>query len=197
MYTLTQVLYNLFPVIACIVLILGIKRHSIQLIISSLWVSLIGIALHFQASGGQILGSYFNYGNATIYSLDLFVLVISFLIIISHLSFNHLIFKYLSHLINSFVVIAGLIVIINLWMNAFFIENRLEGSPILQVALFNKTQYCSYKYIFYKIAKDGSVHYLCPDHYGLIPSAGKLDVKPDFITTQLTLPIKNNEQHKI
>lgn len=190
MYTLARVIYYLFPVIAFILLIIGIKRSAIQLIISSLWLSLIAIILHFQASGGQILGSYFNYFNSSIYTLTLVVLFVSFLQVISHLSFNHYVIKLISGMVNSFILVGSLIVLVNLWINAFFIENRMEGSPILQIALFNKPEYCSYKYIFYKIAKDGSVYYLCPDHYGLVPSMGRLDVSPDFITTQLSLPGK-------
>ena len=60
----------------------------------------------------------------------------------------------------------------------------------MQVALFKKADYCNYKYIFYKVAKDGAVTYLCPNYYGLIPSIGRLDISPDFIATQLSIPIK-------
>lgn len=60
----------------------------------------------------------------------------------------------------------------------------------MQVALFNKPHYCHNKYIFYKIAPDSTVMYLCPNYYGFIASIGYLATSPDFIATQLSLPVK-------
>ncbi|HAU0197920.1 TPA: type I secretion system protein LssZ, partial [Legionella pneumophila] len=58
------------------------------------------------------------------------------------------------------------------------------------VALLEKPDYCNYRYIFYKVALDGTVYYLCPNHYGLIPSIGRLSISPDFIASQLSIPSK-------
>jgi hypothetical protein len=184
MYMLAQVIHCFFPIIALFLLIIGIKNNAIHYIISSLWLSIIALALHFQASGGQILGSYFNYTNATIYTLNLLVLFIALLRVIIHLRINHYLLRFFSSLFSASIVIGILLVLTNLWINALFIENRLKGTPVMQVALFNKPDYCGYRYVFYKVALDGSVHYLCPEHYGLIPSTGRLSVNPDFIASQ-------------
>jgi len=66
----------------------------------------------------------------------------------------------------------------------------MPGTPIMQVATFSKADYCAYRYTFYKVAKNGTVMYLCPNHYGLIPSIGRLAISPDFIASQLSPPNK-------
>lgn len=191
MYLLTQAIYCCFPLIALYFLITGIKKNTIYPIISSLWLSLIALIIHYQASGGQILGSYFNYLNATTYSLNLIILSLSLIAIISHLSHESL-FKYSATLIQSLITIGCVLVLINLWVNAFFIEKRMPGTPVMQVALIQKPDYCSYRYMFYKVAADGTVLYLCPNHYGLIPSVGSLFVRPDFIMGHLSV---RNKKH--
>lgn len=190
MHISSQIIHGLFPIVALILMFIGIKRQAIYYIISALWISIIALIINFQYSEGQILGSYFNYTNATIYTTNLLILMVSVFLIINHLLVNTTVYRYLSSLFKAFVLIGCMMVLINLWTNAHFIENRMPGTPVMQVTLLNKTQYCSYKYVFYKVNTDGSVLYLCPNHYGLIPSIGKLLVSPDFITTQLSRPIK-------
>jgi hypothetical protein len=190
MYTLAKLIQDLFPIIALILLIIGSKRNAIYYIISSLWLSLIAVLIHFQFSGNQIFGSYFNYFNAAVYSFNLLVLLIALIRVISHLSVNSSILKITCSFVNAFMVIGASLVITNLWINAFFIENKMKGTPVMQVALIHKPDYCANKYIFYKVASDSSVMYLCPNHYGLIPSVGHLATSPDFIATQLSLPVK-------
>lgn len=190
MYLLTKIIHCFFPALALILLVIGIKRKAIYYVISALWLSLIALIIHFQSSGGQILGSYFNYTNAAIYSINLVILFVALIRIISHLSIDNDAFRYLSSLAKALIVIGSLLVIINLWINAFFIDKRMPGTPIMQVASFNKLDYCTYRYIFYKVNTDGSVMYLCPNYYGLIPSVGKLAISPDFIASQLSLPSK-------
>ncbi len=190
MHLFSVIIHCLFPLIAFVFLMIGIKKNAIYYVISSLWLSLIALIIHFQYSGGQIFGSYFNYINAFIYSANLIVLFVSLVLIISHLSINNRMFRYTSSLFKAIVVIGSVLVIVNLWVNAFFIENRLKGTPVMQVALFEKASYCSYRYIFFKVSTDGSVSYLCPNHYGLIPAIGKLKDNPNFITSQLSLTTK-------
>ncbi|CAM2910005.1 hypothetical protein [Legionella worsleiensis] len=192
MYNLAKVIHCIFPLMAFILLIIGIKRKAIYYIISALWLSIIALVIHFQTSGGEILGSYFNYVNAAIYSINLVILFIALMQIIAHLSRDTTLFRSLSTLLQSALVIGGLLLITNLWINAYFIENRMTGTPVMQVALLQKPDYCSYRYIFYKVAPNGSVYYLCPNHYGLIPSIGQLEISPDFIMTQLSVPNKKN-----
>lgn len=192
MYLLAKIIHSIFPVIALILLIIGIKRNAIHFVISALWISLISLIIHYQTSGGEILGSYFNYTNAAIYTVNLLVLFFSLIRILSHLSIDNDVFRYTSSLAKAFIVIGSLLVITNLWINAYFIADRMPGTPVMQVATFNKIDYCEYRYIFYKVNPDGSVMYLCPNHYGLIPSVGHLAVSPDFIASQLSLPNKKH-----
>ncbi|HEM0296927.1 TPA: type I secretion system protein LssZ, partial [Legionella pneumophila] len=154
MHILAKVIHCIFPLIALTLLIIGIKRNAIYYIISSLWVSLISLVIHYQTSGGEILGTYFNYINATIYTINLFVLCLSLVYVLWHLSNDNVAFKIVSSLFQSFIVIGALLVVINLWINAYFIENRLTGTPVMQVALLEKPEYCDYRYIFYKVALD-------------------------------------------
>lgn len=190
MHMLSKFIHCVFPLIGLILLCIGIKRQAIYYVISAMWISIIALIINFEFSGSQILGSYFDYLNATIYSMNLIILFVALITVLSHLSNDTALYRYFSSLLKAFVFIGSIFVLINLWTNAYFIENRMDGTPIMQVALLQKADYCSYKYIFYKVAKDGTVVYLCPNHFGLIPSIGKLAVSPDFITTQLSLPVK-------
>ncbi|MCW8407603.1 type I secretion system protein LssZ [Legionella sp. PATHC035] len=190
MYTLGKLIQALFPLIALVLFIIGIKRNAIYYVISSLWLSLIAVLIHFQFSGNQIFGTYFNYFNAGIYSFNFFILLLALIQVMSHLSAARPALRYTYAFISSLMVVGAFIVISNLWINAFFIENKLEGTPIMQVALFQKPDYCGNKYVFYKIDQDSTVTYLCPNYYGLLPSIGHLATSPDFITTQLSLPVK-------
>lgn len=186
MYYLAKVILCFFPLAALILLIIGVHKKAIYYVISALWLSLIALILHYQTSGGEILGTYFNYVNASIYSVNLIVLFLALIRIISHLTSDNVVFRYVSSFFQALIAIGSVLVIINLVINAFFIENRMSGTPIMQVALIQKPEYCSYRYLFYKVAPNGSVHYLCPNHFGLFPSIGQLDISPDFITTQIS-----------
>lgn len=190
MFILTSIIDCLFPLMALLLLIIGIQRKAIYYIISSLWLSVIALIIHFQSSGSQIFGGYFDYLQASIYSVNLIVLFVALVCIFSHLAINSNFYLYLSSLFKAVICISILFLIINLWTNAYFIENRMPGTPIMQVALLEKSEYCSNKYVFYKVDKDGAVSYLCPNHFGIIPSIGKLAVSPEFIITQLSMPIK-------
>jgi hypothetical protein len=189
-YTLVSILYSSLPVVGLILLFIGIKRNLLTYVISSLWLSLIALIILFKTSGGEILGSYFNYPNALIHTANMIILCISLIYIFSSIIKENKSIKYLISFIQSCIVIGSGLLVINIWVNAYFIENRLAGSPVMQVSMVDKPKYCSYKYIFYKIAADGTVHYLCPNYYGLIPSIGHLSVSPDFLTTQISNPNK-------
>ncbi|TAL65154.1 MAG: type I secretion system protein LssZ, partial [Legionella sp.] len=151
MYTLASIIHFIFPLIALILLMIGIKRNAIYYVISALWLSLIALIIHYEASGGQLLGDAFNYLNAATYSINLLILIIALIRVISHLSIDHVLFRSLSSLVKAALVIGCFLVITNVWVNAYFIENRMPGTPIMQVATFNKTEYCAYRYVFYKV----------------------------------------------
>lgn len=192
MYALAKMIQVFFPFVALILLIIGIKRKALHYIISSLWLSLIAVLIHFQFSGNQIFGSYFDMSNAAVYSFSLLVLLASLICVISHLGISYSFFRYTSGVINAFLVVGAFLVIINLWINAFFITNVKEGTPVMQVALFDKPDYCQYKYVFYKVTPENTVMYLCPNQYGLIAAVGRLATNPDFVLRQLHLPSKKH-----
>ena len=193
MNTLSNTLHNLPPFISALLLIIGIKKDRINYIIAALWLSLIALILHYQAAGGEILGSYFGYQNAAIYSVNLIVLLMTLqylFIKIPILQGN--LSRYVTGIVSTFLIIGTLLLLSNLWINAYFIENRLAGTPVLQVARFTPLDYCAYRYVFYKVGTDEKISYMCPDHYGMIPSIGHLDVLPDVILNQLAQRIKGS-----
>ena len=193
MDTLSNVLHDLLPLIGVILLVIGIKMKRFNYIIAALWLSLIALMLHYQTAGGEILGSYFGYKNATIYTLNLAVLIITILYLLFKLPIlQGRLARYVTGFLSTGLIIGGLLILTNLWINALFIENRLPGTPVFQVASFAPLNYCSYHYVFYKVGTDKKISYMCPDHYGIIPSVGHLDVLPDVVLKQLAQRIKHN-----
>lgn len=193
MNTLSNALHYALPLIGTILLVMGIKTHRINYVIASLWLSLISIVLHYQMAGGEILGSYFGYQNATIYTLNLLVLIITLLYLFFKVTmFQGKLSRYISGVVSISLIVGSLLLLINLWINARFIENRRLGTPVLQVATFSPLKYCTYHYVFYKIGMDGKINYMCPNHYGIIPSVGHVDVLPDVILNQLAQHIKGS-----
>lgn len=180
-----DLVHILLPLLGLSLLVIGIKNKIRNYVILSFWLSFIAVVITYQRAGGEILGYYFNYSQALIYTISIVTLLASILYFLIHLESKNLLLRYLSGFIAAVLVISALLLLINLWINAFFVENRLPGTPILQVATFKKVDYCAYRYVFYKINKDRSIHYLCPNHYGLIPSIGRLTTTPDFLLQQL------------
>ena len=187
MLNLLEAIHSLFPILGVVILFLGIKLQRKNYLVLALWLSLIALILHYRASGGEILGSYFNYFHAAIYSLNLLVLISSiiFLLLSSIDEIHSRILRYFAGLLSAGLITGGALLIINLWVNAVFVENRLAGTPILQVATFNKQSYCGYRYVFYKVGADSIVRFMCPNHYGLLPSVGQLNTAPSFVIKQL------------
>ncbi|KTD36633.1 type I secretion system LssZ [Legionella nautarum] len=187
MIKLLESIHFLFPILGIIILFFGIQLGRKNYILVALWLSLIALILHYRASGGEILGSYFNYQHAAIYSLNLIVLISSIicLLLTSMDEIHSRILRYGAGLLSAGLITGGALLITNLWINASFVENRLPGTPILQVATFNKQPYCSYKYVFYKIGSDSIVRFMCPNYYGLLPSVGPLSTAPSFVIKQL------------
>lgn len=187
-----DITHTLLPIIGFILLVVGINSSHKNYIIASLWLSVIALILHYQTSGGEILGTYFNYRHTLIYSINLFVLLIAIIYLL--VGFGREKKKNSIRYFMSFLVGLSLIgiciLLCNLWINAIFIEDRLPNTPVLQVLNFKKLDYCHYSYIFYKVDKNGKVSYMCPNYYGLIPSIGYLDVAPDYVIKQLPPQLK-------
>ena len=191
MNILSNALHDLLPLLGAISLIIGIKMERVNYIIAALWLCLIALLLHYQTAGGEILGSYFDYQNAAIYSVNIVVLLATILYLFLKLPlFKGTLFRYLTGFISAGLVVGCLLLLINLWINAHFIENRRPGTPVLQIATFTPLDYCSYRYVFYKVGLDGKISYMCPDYYGVIPSVGHLDVLPDVVLNHLLPHVK-------
>ncbi len=178
-------IHIILPLISIFLLILGIRYKYKNYVILALWVTVISIALHYHLAGGEILGYYFDYIQAFIYSINLLTLLACILYLIFYFGSETRAFRYISSLLGAISIIGIGLLLINLWINASFIENRMPGTPILQVAAFKKLDYCSYRYVFYKISQDGTLKFMCPNYYGLIPAVGVLTSAPDFILRQL------------
>ncbi|MDI9818224.1 MULTISPECIES: type I secretion system protein LssZ [unclassified Legionella] len=187
MITIMDLIHILLPFVSLIVLVFGVYLKQKNYIQVAFWVSLFALFLHYRIAGGEILGSYFDYLHAAIYSLNLIVLVIALLVLlfVPLYGMENRLVRYIGSFLSAILVTGTILLLINLWINARFVENRLPGTPILQVASFSKQPYCDYKYIFYTINQDKKVAFMCPNHYGLIPSVGELPSVPDFITKQL------------
>ncbi|KTC65882.1 Legionella secretion system protein Z [Legionella adelaidensis] len=93
--------------------------------------------------------------------------------------------RYITGLAAAVLIVGSSILLINLWVNANFIETRMKGTAIIQVVSSTPPSYCHSRFIFYKVNADKRVSYLCPNYYGLIPSVGSLEVAPEFIAKQL------------
>ena len=191
MDTLSNLTHILLPCLGFILLVSGMKMARVNYVMGGLWLSLIALLLHYQSAGGEILGTYFGYKNAAIYSFNLAILIIALLYLFFKLPLlQRKPSRYFTGFISACMVVGGVLLLINLWANAYFIENRRIGTPIMQVATFTHLDYCAYRYVFYKVGLNGSISYMCPNHYGIIPSIGHLDVSPDFLLNHLTLQSK-------
>ena len=191
MNTLSNLLHDFLPLLGAILLIIGIRTNRINYLIAALWLSLIALLLHYQTAGGEILGSYFGYKNAAIYTVNLVVLLTTLLDLFSRLPrLRSKLTRYSTGFISSCLVVGSLLLLINLWVNARFIENRRLGTPIMQVATFTPLPYCNYRYVFYKVGVEGKISYMCPNYYGIIPSIGQLDVSPNFVLNHFDQQLK-------
>ncbi|KTD21733.1 hypothetical protein [Legionella londiniensis] len=187
MNTLTNVIQYLLPLLALALLLLGLGKKRVIYIQISLWLALIALLLEYKYAGNEILGTYFDYNHAALYSLALLILLVDLLYIgIKYLKPLNPFYRIAGGFLVACLVTGSILLMVNLWVNAQFIENRFPNTAILQVVTFTPPAYCLSRYIYYKVGTEGKVYYLCPNHYGLIPSIGHLDVVPEFIARQLT-----------
>ena len=186
MFTLLNAINYLLPILSLLLLVTGIATKRTNYVLIAFWLSLLAFTMLYRAAGGEILGRYFGYLNATFYSINLFVLIAGTLYIFFNIPFLR--GKYIGYataLVSACLITGGVILSINLWVNAYFIETRLPNSAIIQVVSFTPPQYCSNRYVFYKVGSDKKIAYLCPNHYGLIPKIGHLEVAPEFLVKQM------------
>lgn len=124
MYYIIKFAQLFFPFITLSLLIIGLKLRRQHYIIAALWFSLIACIIHYQLAGGEILGSYFDFEQASIYSLNLIILVITILyIVLTAVSGCK---KWIAYLTASFVLLLVVLVTLllaNLWINAHFLSD--------------------------------------------------------------------------
>jgi len=191
-FSLLESIYLFFPLLGSLIFFFGIKSQRKNYVVVALWLSLISLVLHYRASGGEILGSYFNVYHAATYSFNLLVLIAIILyLLLTSFSKQGKFLAYSAAFLSAILITGSALLLSNLWINAYFVENRLAGTPILQVATFTKQPYCDYKYVFYKVSADKAVWFMCPNHYGLLPSLGQLPSAPNFVVKQLPLQLQS------
>ncbi|MCC5791085.1 MAG: type I secretion system protein LssZ [Legionellaceae bacterium] len=186
---MSVVIYSLYASLtltALIMTLLAFKSQSDSSMSIATWSNILAILILYQLAGGEILGLFFGYSNAFLYSVNLLLLVVavSYLLLHSESIKTSRVMGGMLWSIALIVIFAGLLLLSNVWINAHFIEHRKQGKPILQVATLGKNPHCSYRYIFYKMQSDGQVGYLCPNYYGLIPRVGQLETTPEFLKHQ-------------
>ena len=174
-----MITYGLPSLFAVCMMFLGFYRHKVYLLVA-LWVSAILLIWHHRIAGGSVLGPHFDYNHAVWYSLDLIVLVVSILGLVIKETMPVSVRKIMVAFL-VIVCIADGLLFINVWVNAYFMENRKPNTPLLEVAMVKPTSYCHHHKIFYKVGVDGQWYYMCPDYYGLLPSIGKLDKPPELM----------------
>ncbi len=189
MLTTFRILHILLPIIAIALMVYGVKFRLTLYVSSALWLSLIALILHYMVSGGELLGPYFGYGNAAMYSINLIVMLMAVIYLLSIPQIENRALRILNGLLKLLLIIGTLIVLANIWINAYFIETRMPGTPVMQVSTVSAQDHCKHHYVFYKIDQSGSIQYLCPNQYVLLPGIGKLNMIPEFISRQLSQPI--------
>lgn len=190
-----NLVHILLPILSLLLLILGVKNNHRNYVILSFWSSLIALIIQYELAGAEILGYYFNYLQASIYTLSLLTLAACIIYFVINFKNTKKGLHLFGHFFAMIASMSILILLINLWMNAYFIENRMPGTPLLQVSVFTPLDYCTYRYVFYKINQTGDLKYMCPNHYGLVPSVGYLTKTPDFLIKQLPPNLGNQFKH--
>lgn len=185
-------IHLLFPLVSLAALCIALATTKKNFLTIALSLSLAGIILDYQSANGEMLGNYFNYKNALIFTINGLVFLSAFVALVLNLvsKATSLLIRYINGLISAFIAVGLFIFFINIWINAYFIQNRMAGTPILQVGTFKTLDYCNYPYIFYKISEQEKINYLCPRYYGLFPATGELKTIPDYLIKQLPLPLQ-------
>lgn len=192
MYILLQVVHFILPLIAAVMLIYGIKKDNSLYTSAALWISLLTLAVHYEVSGGEILGSYFDYVNASIYSFNLFVFLFASIYILSSFDIENIILRTLNAILKTAIVAGFVILFCNLWINAYFVEQKMDGTPVLEVALPKGNHLCQHRHIFYIVNQNGGLEFLCPNEFVFLPGLGKISIIPEHVLNQLPGTILDN-----
>lgn len=184
-----------FSLPSFIFLMIGISKSSKKAIIVALWLSLLAMILHYYLAGLEILGNYFNYCHAALYTLNMLVMIGSIIYLLFSSSIRSQKYIWLGLAAPLIIIITeGLLLIANLWVNAYFLEHKKMGTQLIALSNKDKTSYCTSNYIFYKIMPDNTMKYMCPNHYLLIPSIGNVEQVPSDLLPYLNK--ENSAEHK-
>lgn len=174
------------PCTALGLLTVGVKTKRYSMMLAALWLCFLALFFHHKIAGYHLWGEYFDYRNTASYTLSIAVLLVSSLYL-HRRTFNgpDRLLRYMSDGITAILWLIGIILVINLWINAYFVETALQGTSIIRVTNDRALSPCAKKSVYYKVGLDGNISYLCPSQRGLIPTIVHLDKVPDHIVGQL------------
>lgn len=186
MQPLIQIIIYLLPILGVATFIIGLHVKSMQYVLAAFWIALISMLIQYQNAGGEILGTYFDYPHAFMYSLALGLLITClYYLLFKTLVFKRKMLQTFATLLFASIIISAVVLLINLWMNALFIENKAPKTAVMQVITFTPPAYCTSRSIFYKVTATHQVAYLCPNYYGILPKVDQLNDVPSFIAQHL------------
>jgi hypothetical protein len=199
MSVITSSIHYFLPFFSFILLVFGLMRNRLRFVLAALIVAIVSIIIQYQLAGDELFGTYFDYSHAALYSLNFIVVIVSLLFIAKReKGFHKPYARYPVALFFSLIIIASLLITTNVWINAYFIQDKLPKTTIVTVGRFVKTEYCSNSYTLYKINRNKQVQYLCPNNYGLIAGIGQLDIIPEELMKQMvgSKPIQFDDTNK-
>ncbi len=181
-----NILTYFLPFLALSLLFFGLIKSKTRYVVLSFVIALITIASTYEIAGGELFGDYFYFTNAALYTLCFIVVVLSLLYIFAKETTQFKAIVRIPMLLIFVALIIGCFIIcINVWINAFFIKDRLEDTPVIEVGYFNEVAHCANPYVYYQLTKQHKIEYLCPNYMFFIAKTGQLDVVPSEILKQL------------
>lgn len=195
---MTIIVYT-FPLLSLASLLIAFVKKQMNYALISLWISVIAVAVNYQLAGGEIFSPYFGVSQAIPYSANIVVFMISTVFMLYCIK-DFLLKKRQRFFIDGLAVflIAGVIIIlINLWTNAWFIESRFPKTPLMEVATFNKPFQCEHAFVILKINKKAKIKYLCPNDKGIFAAIKTYDKPiPEFISDKIPSSILKELQQE-
>lgn len=197
-HLMTIIVYT-FPLLSLASLLLAFVKKQMNYALISLWISVIAVAVNYQLAGGEIFSPYFGVSQAIPYSANIVVFMISTVFMLYCIK-DFLLKKRQRVFIDGLAVflIAGVIIIlINLWTNAWFIESRFPKTPLMEVATYNKPFQCEHAFVILKINKKAKINYLCPNDKGIFAAIKTYDKPiPEFISNKIPSSILKELQQE-
>ena len=191
MPTLMNVINYILPFFAFVLIVFGIMKSKMRFVLVALIVAIFAIVIQYEHAGGELFGRYFDYTHAAIYTVNFIVVISALLYILSGekvLKAKSL--RYPAAVVIAILVVASCIIVMNVWINAFFIKDRLLNTDVIEVGYFEKPLYCNNSVVYYKLNTKYQIEYLCPNYYLLIAKRGYLETTPKLLKEQLLKSVK-------